>query len=139
LTFFEDTTLCRFLADLLISYFQSAIASVLTDGVTKADILSSHEKLLLSYVKPDPIFEERKNSARALGPCLHGSALGKAGQDGWKLSSALDGFLLGVRGKAPMAITINATDAEIGGASAWLDAPSEVQLKCLSGSLPSCS
>jgi hypothetical protein len=127
-----DIPSCRFLADLLISYFQMAIASILTDKVTEEDILSSQEKLLLSYVRPDPIFEEKKNSARKLGPCLIANAINGSGQ-GWTPSSAIDGLLIGVRGIGPLKIKINAIDALVGGASAWIEEASELEFKCLSG------
>lgn len=130
---------CRFLADLLVSYFQAVTGGTLVDAVTAADEQVARELLVLSYVLPDAIYEERTNTAHALGLCLAGHALQGTASDvsstAFKPGTAVYELLHGVRCAGDLEIGIDAQDAMLAGIAVWVEQESTLQLRCQTGAI----
>ena len=130
--------ICRFLADMLISFFAMAVHNVLLEPVSQADFDVADHKVLRSYIRPPRAFDDHRwTTAHTLGQCLRGTDLSQhveaTGGSDWKAHTELEGFLPGVRGAGEMTLALNATDAEVIGVAAWTAYPVDVKLSCIDG------
>ena len=127
---------CRFLADLLISFFNMAITNTMVQPVIEADFAIAGNKLMRSFVKNVAPFR-RHPQAHALGPCLLSSSLQNAlvpvPGSNWQPVALFDGKLEGMQGAGQAQIQIDATDAVVGGIAVWVESEGQVKVQCISG------